>query len=248
MDSKEAVEQIQGVWIMEIAELAALKKAEVEVIKHFVSKRVDDFRPAYGHHVKSFPRQCIFIPTSNKLILQDDTGGRRFWPVVIQRSSHFKNKVYNELPKIINQIWAEAVRYWSEDEVLYLPELIEMKAAEVQEDYTEKDYWIEIIEKCLDIPITEDWNSLPLYERKSVLRHDETAKVGTIQRNVITPVEVWLEFLDGDRKGLTSVIGRRISDCFRHIRGWEMAKKKGKISGVTTRYYKRKVADVADGI
>ncbi|WP_457824305.1 VapE domain-containing protein, partial [Staphylococcus aureus] len=55
---KEAYEALQGVWLMEMAELAATRKAEVEAIKHFISKQVDRFRVAYGHYIEDFPRQC----------------------------------------------------------------------------------------------------------------------------------------------------------------------------------------------
>lgn len=69
---------------MEMAELAATRKAEVEAIKHFISKQVDRFRVAYGHYIEDFPRQCIFIGTTNKVdFLRDETGGRRFWPMTV---------------------------------------------------------------------------------------------------------------------------------------------------------------------
>src|SRR5690606_25111515 len=65
IQTKEAVECIQGVWIMELGELAGLKKIEVESIKHFITKKDDTFRPAYGRNTVTYPRQCIFIGTTN---------------------------------------------------------------------------------------------------------------------------------------------------------------------------------------
>ncbi|MBO5909124.1 MAG: hypothetical protein J6Q67_05020, partial [Clostridia bacterium] len=59
VQGKEAFEQIQGAWIIEIAELSGLKKAEVETIKHFIAKREDSFRPAYGRVVETYKRQCV---------------------------------------------------------------------------------------------------------------------------------------------------------------------------------------------
>ncbi|RYR80723.1 virulence-associated E family protein, partial [Staphylococcus pseudintermedius] len=64
---KEAYEALQGEWIMEMAELAATRKAEVEAIKHFISTQIDRFRVAYGHYIEDFPRQCIFIGPTNKI-------------------------------------------------------------------------------------------------------------------------------------------------------------------------------------
>ena len=82
LQGKDAFEQVQGVWIMEIGELASMKKAEVEQIKLYLSKQVDRFRPAYGRRIQEFPRQCIFIGTTNEeQFLRDKTGNRRFWVV-----------------------------------------------------------------------------------------------------------------------------------------------------------------------
>lgn len=68
---KEAYEALQGVWLMEMAELAATRKAEVEAIKHFISKQVDRFRVAYGHYIEDFPRQCIFISDKERKLYDE---------------------------------------------------------------------------------------------------------------------------------------------------------------------------------
>ena len=80
--TKEAYENIQGYWLVELGELAAMRKIEIETIKNFISKQVDSYRAAYGRRVEDHPRQCIFIGTTNSTaFLRDDTGNRRFWPV-----------------------------------------------------------------------------------------------------------------------------------------------------------------------
>ena len=82
VQGKEAYEQLQGVWIIEMAELTATKKAEVEAVKHFISKREDIYRVAYGRRVSHFPRQCVFVGTTNDPeCLKDKTGNRRFLTV-----------------------------------------------------------------------------------------------------------------------------------------------------------------------
>ena len=82
VQGKEAFEQIQGAWIVEMAELSGLKKAEVEAIKHYISKREDSFRPAYGRVVETYKRQCVFFGTTNSQdFLHDPSGNRRFLPV-----------------------------------------------------------------------------------------------------------------------------------------------------------------------
>lgn len=248
LDSKEAVENIQGVWLMEIPELAAFKNAEVETIKHFMSKRVDEFRPAYGHHVGIYPRQVTFWATSNKSDFnKDHTGGRRFWPVSAQKDILYKSRVFNELEQERGQIWAEAIQLWLDGEKLYLEDDIEKIAEAVQSEHTEKDVWEDLIRKKLEMLIPNNWDKLPLYNKKSFLKgEDEIAPEGTELRQIITPMEIWMELLEGNPRELTPGAGIRISNCMKRIEGWKMADKKKKIGGVSTRVYFR-VADI-DGL
>ena len=82
VQGKEALEQIQGAWLIEMAELSGLRKAEVESVKHFISKQEDTFRPAYARTSETYPRQCVFFgTTNNKDFLRDPSGNRRFMPV-----------------------------------------------------------------------------------------------------------------------------------------------------------------------
>jgi putative DNA primase/helicase len=84
---KEAQEQVQGLWLYEIAELTHFSKAEVGAIKAFVSSKVDRYRVAYGSTVGTFPRQCILVGTTNEnTYLRDRTGNRRFWPVPVRNT------------------------------------------------------------------------------------------------------------------------------------------------------------------
>lgn len=82
VQGKEAYEQIQGFWLIEMGEMAATRKAELESIKQFVSKQSDSYRAAYAKRTQEHPRQCAFFGTTNDdEFLRDATGGRRFWPV-----------------------------------------------------------------------------------------------------------------------------------------------------------------------
>src|SRR5262249_2451934 len=82
LGTRDAAMCTHGIWIVELAELDAMGRAEISRIKAFLSRRTDRFRPPYGHHVIEAPRQCIFAGTVNlNTYLKDETGGRRFWPV-----------------------------------------------------------------------------------------------------------------------------------------------------------------------
>jgi putative DNA primase/helicase len=89
-DPRQQQEIVAGVWVHEVGELVGLRKAEVESVKHFLSRQSDRGRPAYGRFPIDRPRRCVFIGTINVVegagYLTDPTGNRRFWPVAIRRS------------------------------------------------------------------------------------------------------------------------------------------------------------------
>lgn len=91
-------------WIIELAELSAMRSTEVEAQKAFFSTRSDKFRPPYGHKVEPFPRRCVFAGTTNiDNYLKDTTGNRRYWPVYCEEFD------LEGLSQVRDQLWAEAV-------------------------------------------------------------------------------------------------------------------------------------------
>ena len=83
LDGDKAVEKLRGMWIVELAELQATKRArDVETIKAFITSRVDTYRVPYGRRTEQRPRMCILCGTSNPTdFLTDRTGNRRFLPI-----------------------------------------------------------------------------------------------------------------------------------------------------------------------
>lgn len=158
--TKEAFESIQGVWLVEIAELAGLRKAEVDSIKHFISKQDDYYRVAYGKRIENFPRQCVFFATTNdEDFLKDQTGNRRWWPVqtMVESSCIVKTRekevwdddeedyrtvevvelrpkadLFKELDKeTVAQVWAEVMVYWKKGERLALDKDLEAEVVDL---------------------------------------------------------------------------------------------------------------------
>src|SRR4051794_26838513 len=80
--SKDAAQQMRGTWIIEIAELDAISRAEVSRIKAFLTRTTDRYRPPYERYIVTVPRQCVFAGSVNpETYLRDETGNRRFWPI-----------------------------------------------------------------------------------------------------------------------------------------------------------------------
>jgi putative DNA primase/helicase len=144
--AKDCMIDLQGPWILEWAELDQYHKNEQSVLKHFLSKRDDRFRPPYGKTSVKHPRSCAFAGSINvDTWMQDATGGRRFWPVrcgdVIAA---------DELGRDRDQLWAEAVYRYRDDEPWWLrEELLQRAAEEQQAQRFDADVWHELIEAFL---------------------------------------------------------------------------------------------------
>lgn len=220
MVGKEAYEQIQGVWLVEMGELAGLKKAEVENVKLFISKRQDRYRPAYGKRVNEYPRQCVFIATTNEIdFLKSTTGNRRFWPVEVQAGDAC---VFNDLTQYdIDQIWAEAKYRYQKKEPLWLQDL-EDEARKRQEAHTEIDERKGSILEFLDMKLPENWEGLGVYERRNYLNDPDDIKAkGTVERTHVSVAEIWCELFGKSLGEMNRYNTRDINGILRNLDGWE---------------------------
>jgi predicted P-loop ATPase len=105
--SKDAALQLAGRWIVEIAELKAIRNSQVEATKTFITETRDTFRPPYGRRTAQFPRQCVFIATTNESeYLRDRSGNRRYWPVRCTKVD------VAALTRDCDQLYAEAVQLY----------------------------------------------------------------------------------------------------------------------------------------
>lgn len=118
INSKDAYQTLQGIWIYEIAELQQFTRADAQRLKGFISSAVDRFRPPFARLVQSFERQTVFFGTTNESdYIMDGTGDRRRWPIKV------KSVDRDGLTRDRDQLWAEArvryeagVRWWLEGE------------------------------------------------------------------------------------------------------------------------------------
>ena len=128
LEHKDSLMNIQGVWVYEWSELENLNKQEVGAVKRFVSSATDRFRATFDRRPAKYPRQVVFIGTTNEShYLTDPTGNRRFWPVRVTRPPDLA-----WLRDNLEQLLAEAVhrvdageRFWptrEEQKMLFDPQ------------------------------------------------------------------------------------------------------------------------------
>lgn len=241
VQGKESFEQIQGAWLVEMAELSGLKKAEVESIKHYISKREDMFRPAYGRTVETYKRQCVFFgTTNNKDFLRDPTGNRRFMPIDVRPEYATKSVVDDLTQDEVDQIWAEAYQLYLAKEPLYLIGDEDIIAKIEQHKHSEMDERKGIIEEYLNTKFPEDWDKMDLYDRRRWLE-DPLSKNGTIQKDFVCVAEVWCECLGKEKNDMSRYNTRDINEILRSLPEWEAitSTKNFSLYG-KQKYYKRK--------
>ncbi|MBR6313462.1 MAG: hypothetical protein IKR49_02340 [Clostridia bacterium] len=243
VQGKESYEQLQGVWIVEMSELASLRKSEVEQVKIYISKPTDRYRPAYGRRTMDAPRQCIFIGTTNEtLFLRDTTGNRRFWVVdTPNKPAHSWRELTDDL---VQQLWAEAVHRYDEGETLFLDEEMEAVAEKVQASFEEEDARVGIIADYLDRALPYNWENLDTYERREWL---DSNAVGTIRRDTVCTLEIYCEALRRDPAKIDNYELRMISQILAKFPDWEYQGDRFKRTRLykRQRYYKRIGADEA---
>jgi predicted P-loop ATPase len=146
LGTKDAAQQLRGVWIIELAELESMTKGEVNRIKAFISRSTDRYRQSYGRLVAEYPRQCVFVGTANQYkYLRDETGNRRFWPV---KCGVIK---LDKLAEDRDQLWAEAYERYQNGEKWWLENDDIIKAARnEQRARYQEDAWLEPIREWLE--------------------------------------------------------------------------------------------------
>lgn len=228
IQGRDAYEQIQGFWLIEIPELQALKRADVETIKMFTSKSEDSYRAAYDRFTCTRKRQCVFFGTTNRFeFLKDQTGNRRFWPVDIYPEKAVKNIFADLNDDEIGQIWAEAVSFYRQGEKLYLDtEELESLARTEQDSHLAADPMTSDVVEFLNMKLPADWDKMSIYDRRNYLNNDFGIKAddGVRQRQKVCVAEVWCEVYGFDKADLTRQKSRDISDIIMKTGEWERAK------------------------
>jgi predicted P-loop ATPase len=177
---KDVSQHLQGKWLIEIGELAALSKAEAAALKAFITRTTERYRPSYGRKEVIKPRQCIFIGSTNDShYLRDTTGGRRFWPVKVTSID------IEALTQDRDQLFAEAVDLYRNGAKWWPDRDFEAEhIAPQQEARYEADVWEEKITAYVEtrerVTLLEIANNALLMETAKIGNHDQRRISGVL--------------------------------------------------------------------
>lgn len=237
--SREVQEQLSGIWIHENAELAGMRKAEIETVKSFASRQEDSARPAYGRVLKRQPRRCISVGTTNAdTYLQSQTGNRRFWPLKVLAPIDIAKLKADRL-----QLLGEAATYETQGELLTLDPSLWGAAAIEQEARRVTDAWEDILDHLPTHAVEDHQGHVECFhlaegepEQREYIRivHREDGYEKVSSANIIR----YALQIRNDR--VDKNVSMRLSTVMQRL-GWERPTGKLTIAGNQVRGYRRAI-------
>ena len=174
VDDPHAEDAVTKGWIVEIKEMSAMRKAEINAVKAFIERRLDTRRHAYEKNARSVARHCVFAITVNDSeFLRDTTGNRRY--MIHHSDSPMFGYVEGLTDEYVRQIWAEVYHHYNElfkdgfdEKKLSLSKETEITAEETATRYMQDDGMEGEIRGFLDAKILPPliWNLLSREERR----------------------------------------------------------------------------------
>ena len=217
IEGKDALENIQGIWICELSELLAMVKTkDVEAMKSFITRTTDRFRESYGRRTKEYPRSCVFIGTTNDYqFLSDKTGNRRYLPVELNMKMGELYKKEKEIRDYILQCWREArYLYMIEETYLTIPTKYMADVIKAQDNAVEDDPKIGMIMEFLD-----------------------QKKVG----DRVCNIEIFTNCLNGLKKNCDRLQQKEISRLMASLPDWKRSKSTHRFEGIGPQRYWEKI-------
>lgn len=220
--NKDTIDAMRGKWIIEASEMEVSRRAETQALKAFITRQTDRVRLAYARVTTDFPRQSIFIGTTNPEVeggyLKDTTGNRRFWPVLTDRIK------LDDIKANRDQLWAEAVDMFKCGEALYLTDKGVILEAEIQAAQRRmSDPWT---------PVIDDWLHSP----------DDSGAL----RTVVTVQDIWEECLYNPIKTLGKKEQIRIAQLMESELGWTKGVYYSPTKKKSVRGFKRIVTNLSE--
>ena len=231
-NDKTAAEKIQGVWIVEIQEMAGIGSAGVKTLRSFITTQNDRYRASYGRRVSEHPRQCILVGTTNSEegYLNDVDGGRRFWPVNTPGGDILLP--WDLTDEDVGQIWAEALEFVKSGESLTLSEEDARLAVRMQEDAVISDPREEMVKGYLERKLPGDWYKRTIDERRDFLYGSESPmpKAELVRRHICSQ-EIWVECFGRKLQDMRSADTYDIRRILMKLDGWKALGERRSIGG-----------------
>ena len=229
MRDKTGSEKLQGYWALEVAEMAGMRKADIECVKSFISRQEDIYRPAYGRVVEKHPRRCVIVgsTTSSTGFLRDISGNRRFWPVTC---SGGKLKPWNLTDEELDQVWAEAMAAYNNGESLLLSKEAEELAAKEQREAIEEDPRMAQVVEYLEKPLPVNWDKLDPDTRRMFLEGDtDYDPESLVERETVSNMEIWVECFGKKAADMERKDSDALTALMMKVDGWEKSGRKKRL-------------------
>lgn len=229
MRDKTGSEKLQGYWALEVAEMAGMRKADIECVKSFISRQEDIYRPAYGRVVEKHPRRCVIVGSTNSStgFLRDISGNRRFWPVKCKGG---KLKPWNLEAEELDQVWAEAMAAYNNGESLLLSKEAEELAAKEQREAIEEDPRMAQVVEYLEKPLPVNWDKLDLDTRRMFLEGDtDYDPESLMERETVSNMEIWVECFGKKAADMERKDSDALTALMMKVEGWERSDKQRRI-------------------
>lgn len=160
--NKDTLMKISKSWIVIADEGHALRVADFNRLKEFLTQRKDEFRVPFAATVSSYPRRSVVWGTTNDpAFLRRQDGNRRFLIVHAEEKVDFDAMT----EEYIDQVWAEAVQLYQEGEALYFTEEESSLLRQAREPYIQEDPIVGLIRGYMELQVPENWSSMSLNER-----------------------------------------------------------------------------------
>lgn len=242
--TKVGAEKLQGYWILEIGELAGMRKTDIETLRSFISRQDDVYRAAYARRALPHKRQCIFIGTTNagdKGYLRDLQGNRRFWDVRVDGCGLLD--AWDLTDTDVAQIWAEAKVRLAAGEELILRGDVLREAEEHQREALESDPREGQVQEYLDTLLPEDWYDRSIPQRLDWLSADFDGREehpGVMRRERVCNAEIWVECFRRPVGQMELKDAYSITMIMKKLPGWQRLQKTKRVRGYgSVRVYER---------
>lgn len=218
VEGKEAVEQMKGYWLLEVAEMKGVTGRDADAVKAFLTNAKDTYRPPYAPQPLETPRQCIFWGTHNRAnFLTDDTGNRRFLPVQTSQVTARKDLWSEMTEDYVAQCWAEALTWHKAGQSTEFKGDAKELTKAVQATHLVQDSRAAPLAAWLDRLLPEDWDERSIALRKSFW---ESRGTGTVPRAKVCLAEIQVEFLDLPMSHIGGTRDKELERLMSAMTGW----------------------------